>query len=285
MSQLSEKLAAGEFVVTAEIAPPKGVSLEQELSLAQTLAPLVTAINVTDNQGANLRMAPLAAAALLRQRGIEPILQMTCRDRNRMALQSDLLAAAALGIENLLLLSGDHPRFGDHPQARPVFDLDSVQLLQAARTLMAGEDLSGRPLQSSPVFFAGAAVAPEAEPFELMMQKVHKKAASGARFFQTQAGFREAPLLRFMEEAKPLGVPVILGVLLLKNARMARYLNDHIPGVRVPEEIIARLESAADPLALGIELARDLVALARRHCQGVHLMTLGCEDRIPRILC
>ncbi|KIH77272.1 5,10-methylenetetrahydrofolate reductase [Geoalkalibacter ferrihydriticus] len=285
MSRFAEKLAGGEFVVTAEIAPPKGVSLDQELALAASLPAEVTAVNVTDNQGANMRMAPLAVAALLRQRGIEPILQMTCRDRNRMALQSDLLAASALGIENLLLLSGDHPRFGDHPQARPVFDLDSVQLLRAAEALMAGHDLAGRPLQTSPVFFPGAAVTPEAEPFELMFQKVQKKAASGARFFQTQAVFREESLRRFMAQARPLGVPVVLGVILLKNVRMARYLNEHIPGVRVPEDIMTRLSEAADPLEQGVIIAREMVALARSECQGVHLMTLGCEDRIPQILC
>ncbi|MDO3380163.1 methylenetetrahydrofolate reductase [Geoalkalibacter halelectricus] len=285
MSHFSERLAGGEFVVTAEIAPPKGVALDLALGQADALPAEVVAVNVTDNQSANMRMAPLALAALLRQRGVEPILQMTCRDRNRMALQADLLAAAALGIENLLLLSGDHPRFGDHPQARPVFDLDSVQLLQAVQALMAGRDLAGRALTSAPVFCPGAAVTPEAEPFDLMFQKVQKKAAAGARFFQTQAVFSEEALARFMEHVRPLGVPVVMGVLLLKNARMARFLNEHIPGVRVPSDLINRLALAEDPLREGVEIARGLVATARRHCQGVHLMTLGCEDRISEILC
>lgn len=285
MSRFAAKLAVGEFVITAEIAPPKGASLQAELALAAGFPPEITAVNVTDNQGANMRMAPLVVASLLQQHGIEPILQMTCRDRNRMALQSDLLGAAALGIENLLLLSGDHLRFGDHPHARPVFDLDSVQLLNTAAILMAGKDLSGRPLGSAPTFFAGAAVSPEAEPFELMFQKVKKKAAAGARFFQTQAVFHEEPLLRFMDEIHPLGIPVVLGVLVLKNARMARYLNDHVPGVKVPETLVQRLEQSAVPLEEGVAIARDLVALARRACQGVHLMTLGCEDRISEILC
>lgn len=284
MSQLAEKLASGTFVVTAEIAPPKGTDLDGVLATASAFPAEVTAVNITDNQGANMRMSPLVVAALLRQGGVEPVLQMTCRDRNRMALQSDLLGAAACGIENLLLLSGDHPRFGDHPHARGVFDLDSVQLLQGADRLAAGLDLADRPLQGAPVFFSGAAVSPQSEPFELMFQKFHKKVQSGARFFQTQAVFSEEPLARFMAQARLLEVPVLLGVLLLKNARMARFVHEHVPGVRVPDALIARLEQAADPLAEGVSIARETVALARRYCHGVHLMTLGREDRIPEIL-
>jgi 5,10-methylenetetrahydrofolate reductase len=283
MSLLQQQLAAGRFVVTAEIAPPKGVDTAAALATARALRD-VTAVNVTDNQGANMRMAPLAMAVLLLREGIEPILQMTCRDRNRMALQSDLLGAAALGIENLLLLSGDHPRFGDHPGARPVFDLDSVQLLQGVRELMAGRDLSGRSLSGIPRFFPGAAATPEAEPLELMFQKYSKKVAAGACFFQTQAVFDIPRFEFFMEEARPLKAPVLLGVLLLKSARMARFLNANIPGVRVPEPLIERLEAAPQPIDEGVAIARELVACARRHCQGVHLMTLGGEERIPEIL-
>jgi methylenetetrahydrofolate reductase (NADH) len=283
MSQLQQQLAAGAFVVTAEIAPPKGCDVSEALAKAQQLAG-VTAINVTDNQGANMRLCPLALASLLVREGFEPILQLTCRDRNRMALQADLLGAAALGIENLLLLSGDHARFGDHPQARPVFDLDSVQLLQVADGLTRGTDMAGKPLSGVPVFFAGAAVTPEAEPFELMFQKYRKKVENGARFFQTQAVFDTAKLAEFMEAARPLGVPVLLGVLLLKSAKMARFLNANIPGVMVPEELIGRLETAADPREEGVAIARELVADARQHCEGVHLMTLGAEERIPELL-
>ena len=283
MSQLQQQLAAGAFAVTAEIAPPKGCDVAEALAKAQQFAG-VTAINVTDNQGANMRLCPLALASLLVREGYEPILQLTCRDRNRMALQADLLGAAALGIENLLLLSGDHARFGDHPQARPVFDLDSVQLLQVADGLTRGTDMVGKPVTGTPVFFAGAAVTPEAEPFELMFQKFRKKVENGARFFQTQAVFDTAKLVEFMAAARTLGVPVLLGVLLLKSAGMARFLNANIPGVQVPEAIIARLEGAADPREEGVAIARELVAAARRHCQGVHLMTLGAEERIPEIL-
>lgn len=283
MSKLAEQLAAGRFVVTAEIAPPKGIDMARALSKARLMKELA-AVNVTDNQGANMRLSPLALSALLLREGIEPILQLTCRDRNRLALQSDLLGAAALGIENLLLLSGDHACFGDHPQARSVFDLDSIQLLAAVRGLCAGHDMAGKPLRGVPHFFAGAAVTPEAEPFELMFQKFAKKAQAGTAFFQTQAVYDVDKLTRFMEAAAPLGKPVLLGVLLLKNARMAEFLNRSIPGVRVPARLIERLDNAADPLEEGIAIAREMVGHARRLCQGVHLMTLGHEERIGDII-
>ena len=231
-----------------------------------------------------MRMTPLVLAGMLVREGIEPILQLTCRDRNRMALQSDLLGAAALGVENVLLLSGDHARFGDHPAARSVFDLDSVQLLHGVAALARGEDLAGRPLTSAPRFFPGAAVTPEAEPFELTLQKFRKKAAAGAGFFQTQAVFEPQRLEQFMAEANRCAVPVLVGVLLLKSPRMARFLNERIPGVRVPQRLIERLEQAAQPLEEGVAIAREMVAEARRLAQGVHLMTLGQEGRIPEIL-
>jgi 5,10-methylenetetrahydrofolate reductase len=209
---------------------------------------------------------------------------MTCRDRNRVALQSDLLGAAALGIENLLILSGDHSKFGDHPDARPVFDLDSVQLLDVVAQLMHGVDMVGKPLAEAPRFFPGAALNPAAEPFELMVQKVRKKAESGARFFQTQAVFTRSELERLATMVTPLGVPVLAGVLLVRSARMARFLNANIPGMRVPEEVVSRLEGAADPLREGVAIARETVGWARGLCQGVHLMTLGHEELIPEIL-
>ena len=231
-----------------------------------------------------MRLSPLVLSGLMRQAGIEPILQLTCRDRNRLALQSDLLGASALGIENLLLLSGDHASFGDHPEARSVFDLDSVQLLQTVTGLMAGTDMANQSLSSSPTFFAGAAVSPEAEPFELMFQKFRKKIDCGAQFFQTQAIFDAERFSGFMQGASSLNVPVLAGILLLKSAGMARFLNARIPGVKVPEALIERLEKSERPLVEGVAIAREMVAVARDCCQGVHLMTLGNEDRIPEIL-
>jgi methylenetetrahydrofolate reductase (NADPH) len=283
MSRLSEKLASGQFVVTAEIAPPKGTNLTPALADAASLQG-VTAVNVTDNQGANMRLSSLALAAQLQQAGTETILQLTCRDRNRLALQSDLLGAAAFGIENLLLLSGDHSKFGDHPDARSVFDLDSVQLLAIVTGLMSGVDMVGKRLNGVPKFFPGAAVNPAAQPFELIFLKVRKKIDSGARFFQTQSIFDREALERFMSAMAPLKIPVIAGVLLIRSAKMARFLNANIPGVMVPEHLIGRIDRALDPVAEGIAIAQETVGWAREMCQGVHLMTLGNEDKIPMIL-
>lgn len=283
MSRLSDRLAQQQFVVTAEIAPPKGIDVSPALAKAELLRDM-DAINVTDNQGACMRMSPLALAGLLVQNGYEPILQITCRDRNRMALQSDLLGAAAMGIENLLILTGDHPKFGDHKASRPVFDLDSVQLLKAVTFLEQGADMAGKPLCVAPQFFSGAAVAPAAEPQLLTLKKFQKKVTCGAKFFQTQAVFRCSQLQSFMAGADRFQVPVILGVLLLKNARMANFLNRNIPGVQVPQDLLQRLEGAADPLQEGVQIAREMVGMARQYCQGVHLMTFGHENLIPQIL-
>lgn len=283
MSHLKEKLLSGQFVTTAEIAPPKGADIDAALLTADKLKS-VDAINVTDNQGACMRMAPLALARRLVENGYEPILQITCRDRNRMALQSDLLGAAALGIKNLLLLTGDHPSFGDHASSRPVFDLDSVQLLKAVTELQCGHDMAGNALDSWPLFFAGAAAAPAAEPRDLILTKIKKKIDCGVGFFQTQAVFDRSHVESFMTSVSGEQIPVILGVLLLKGPRMARYLNERIPGVYVPDEIVQRLDGAGDSLGEGLKIAREMVGWARELCQGVHLMTFGREDLIPQIM-
>lgn len=284
MSALRQALAAGSFVTTAEVTPPKGPDPAHFLERASLVRPFVTAINVTDNQGANMRISPLAAAALLLREGHEPIMQLTCRDRNRIALQSDLLGAAALGVTNLLALTGDDISFGDHREARQVFDIDSVQLLQVIRALNSGVDASGRRLEGNTAFFCGAAAAPEAEPFELSCFKIEKKIAAGVQFFQTQAVFDLERLARFADFVRPSGVKVIAGVLLIKSAATARFINRAIPGLTVPESLVAELESSADPLATGVEAARSLVAGCREICDGVHVMPLGREDLVPEIL-
>ena len=284
ISRLQQKLDAGEFVITAEVCPPKGCNCDDFLAKSRALREVADAINVTDNQGANMRISPLAAAALLAREGIEPIFQITCRDRNRMALQSDLLGAAALGVRNILALTGDHISFGDHRQAKPVFDLDSVQLLQAIAGLAEGRDLAGNPLHGIPEFYAGAAAAPEAEPFEPTLSKLGKKASAGARFFQTQAFFDPERLDLFREAVRPLGVKVIAGIFLLKSAKMARYITDNIPGLRVPAPLVTELENSPDPLAQGVAIARRLAAQARSFCDGIHVMAMGREDLIPEIL-
>ena len=284
ISRLKQKLEAGEFVLTAEVCPPKGSDCAEFLEKAARLRGYVDCINVTDNQGANMRISPLAAAALLVRADIEPIFQITCRDRNRMALQSDLLGAAALGIVNVLALTGDHITFGDHRQAKPVFDLDSVQLLDAISKLSAGRDLSDNPLHGAPLFYTGAAAAPEAEPFPLTLYKLEKKVKAGARFFQTQALFTPEKLLAFRNAVSHLDVKIIAGVLLIKSAGMARYVNQYIPGLAVPAEIIAQLENAPSPIAKGVEIARRLVAELLPFCDGIHVMAMGREDLIPEII-
>jgi methylenetetrahydrofolate reductase (NADPH) len=284
ISRLQQKLDAGEFVITAEVCPPKGADCRDFLAKAGALRGIADAVNVTDNQGANMRISPLAASALLVREGIEPIFQVTCRDRNRMALQSELLGAAALGVRNILALTGDHISFGDHRQAKPVFDLDSIQLLQAIAGLAEGRDLAGNPLHGAPEFYAGAAAAPEAAPFGPTLIKLEKKAAAGARFFQTQAFFDPEKLLVFREAVRPLGVKVIAGIFLLKSAKMARFVTTNIPGLRVPDNLVAELENASDPVAQGVEIARRLAGQARSCCDGIHIMAMGREDLIPEIL-
>jgi len=284
ISRLQQKLEGGEFVITAEVCPPKGADCSQFLAGARALRGIVDAINVTDNQGANMRISPLAASALLVREGIEPICQLTCRDRNRMALQSDLLGAALLGVRNILALTGDHISFGDHRQAKPVFDLDSVQLLQAIAGMTEGKDLSGNPLHGVPEFYAGAAAAPEAEPLAPSLLKLRKKAAAGARFFQTQAFFDPERLRFFVDTVRPLGVKVIAGIFLLRSARMAKFVTANIPGLKVPEPLVEELRSATDPVAAGVEIARRLAMEARDCCDGIHVMAMGREDLIPEIV-
>lgn len=283
-SNLQQKLSRGEFVITAEVCPPKGCDTSLFIHHSRELAKLIDAINVTDNQGANMRISPLAASFLLLSEGVEPILQLTCRDRNRLALQSELLGAAALGITNILALTGDHISFGDHKNGKSVFDLDSVQLLNTIKCLENGNDLAGKKLEGTPVFFAGTAAAPEAEPFELTLFKLRKKAAAGAQFFQTQAVFQPDRLRRFADAVMPLEVKVITGILLLKSAAMARFINKNIPGLRVPDELIAELENSANPAETGVEIACRIARAVKPYSAGVHIMAMGREEIIPQIV-
>ncbi len=281
---LREALGSGRFAVTAEAQPPKGTAVEEALRQAEELRGRVTAFNVTDQQSSVMRLGSLALCHLLAERGLEPIYQVTCRDRNRIALQSDLLSAAALGIENVLCLTGDHVSLGDHPQAKPVFDLDAVTLLVAARALMEGHDLAGHELAGTPRFFLGAVVSPCAEPVEPQLFKMEKKVRAGAQFFQTQAVFALDRFAAFMEAARGFGVPVIAGIILLKSARMARFMNQNIPGIRVPEELIQELEASKDREGTSVAIAARLIRELRPYCAGVHIMAMGWEHLIPRVL-
>lgn len=283
-SRLARKLAANEFVITAEVAPPHGCDLTGFQRSAACLAPHVDAVNVTDNQGANMRMSPLTAASLLVKEGIEPVMQLTCRDRNRLALQSDLLGAAGMGIHNILALTGDDIGCGDHRHGRAVFDLDSVLLLQAISNMNKGQDMNGANLSGTPVFFAGAAAAPEAEPFAATRPKLARKAAAGARFFQTQAVFRLDKLATFCASAKPLEAKVIAGILVLRSAKMAEFINRNIPGLTIPAEVMERLRGAADPAAEGVAIAVELARRCREICDGIHIMTMGRDEVVPCIV-
>lgn len=281
---LREALAGGTFVVTAEVSPPKGTAVEAALHEAERLRGLAAAINVTDQQGSVMRLGSLALCHLLVERGLEPVYQVTCRDRNRIALQSDLLSAAALGIENVLCLTGDHVRLGDHPAAKPVFDLDAVTLLQTARQLGEGRDLAGKELAGAPRFFLGAVVSPAAEPLEPQVFKMEKKIRAGAQFFQTQAVFEVEQFAALREACGVFSVPVLAGVILLKSAKMARFMNQNIAGVRVPEATIREMESSKDREATSVEIAARLIRGLRPLAAGLHLMAMGWEHLIPRVL-
>ncbi|MBA7477565.1 Bifunctional homocysteine S-methyltransferase/5,10-methylenetetrahydrofolate reductase [subsurface metagenome] len=286
MSKLREKLELGEFVVTGEIGPPKGVDLNKCLDEAVALRGQVTAINVTDLQSAVLRIGSLAVSAKLIERGLEPVFQLTCRDRNRLALQSDLLSAWALGIENVLCLTGDHPILGDHAEAKPVYDLDSVQLLKGASTLNQGHDMSGHELESNPSLFLGAVVTPAAEPLEPQLIKMKRKIEAGARFFQTQAIYEPEKFERFMNEVHGFGVPIIAGVVILKSAAMAKFMNANVAGISVPESIIREMEDTAkeDRKKKAVEITVRIIRQVSPFCQGVHIMPLGWDDLLPEII-
>ncbi len=282
--KLSEVLQNGDFVITSEIGPPKGVDTEPMLEEAEHLRDRVTAINVTDQQSSVMRLGSLAVCRLLKEREIEPIFQMTCRDRNRIALQSDLLSAAALGIQNVLCLTGDYVSLGDHPDAKPVFDLDSVSLLYTAKQLMEGHDLSGRELSGDPDFCLGAVVSPAAEPLEPQLIKMERKVCAGACFFQTQAVFDTEQFARFVDQAKHFSVPILVGIIPLKSAGMARFMNRNVAGVNVPEKLIEEMANATDRLAKSVEISARLIRDMKDLCQGVHLMPVGWEKHVPAIL-
>jgi 5,10-methylenetetrahydrofolate reductase len=282
--KLSELFNDGRFVITAEAGPPKGVDVGQMLEDVELLRDRVDAFNVTDQQSSVMRLGSLAASHLIKKRGAEPIYQVTCRDRNRLALQSDLLSAYALGIENVLCLTGDYVALGDHPEAKPVFDLDSVSLLLTASRLQEGYDLAGRELVGSPSFCLGAVVNPGSNPLEPQIIKMEKKIEAGAQFFQTQAVYEPEKFAAFMKEVEGFGVPVMVGIILLKSAGMARFMNRNVAGIHVPDHLIAEMEEAKDRAEMSVEIAGRLIREMKGLCQGVHIMALGWERYVPAIL-
>ena len=279
-----EKIRSGKFIVTSEIGPPKGIDVKEMLEDADLVKGRVDAVNVTDLQSSVLRLGSLAVCHLLEDRGVEPILQMTCRDRNRLALQSDLLSAAVLGIENVLVLTGDYPSAGDHPEAKPVFDLGSVELLDVIKSLQAGKDMKGNLLRGAPKFCAGAVVNPGADPLEPEIIKMEKKIEAGALFFQTQAIYDIELFKRFLDASKHLKTTILAGIILLKSAGMARFMNKNIAGIFVPEDIIKEVEGASDRSAKSIEIAARLIKGLKPLCQGVHIMPIGWDKKVPLVL-
>ncbi len=299
-----EKIQAGKCLITGEVGPPKGADVAHLLEEADLFKDRVDATNVTDIQSSVMRVGSLAVCHLLKERGHTPVFQVTCRDRNRLALQSDILSAAILGIENILILTGDHQSLGDHPQAKGVFDLDSVQLLEAIRGLEEGHDMVGNKLEGAPPKFClGAVVNPGADPIEPEIIKLEKKVKAGAEFIQTQAVYEPEKFKTFMEMIKHIHpvrhcsangnangvsngvkVPILVGIVLLKSAGMARYMNKNVAGVFVPDNLIKEMETTKDKKAASVEIGARLIKELKGSCQGVHIMPLGWDDLIVKVL-
>ena len=283
-----EALNSGKFVITSEIGPPKGTNIEKMCHHIDILKDTVDAINATDHQSSVMRVPSLGGCLFIKEQGGEPILQMTCRDRNQLALQADLLLAYIKGIRNVLCLTGDAVVVGDHKQAQDVFELDSTQLLQTIRHLETGKDLGGNNLDGAVEFCAGAIVTPEAQPIEPQLIKFEKKIEAGAEFIQTQAIYDLDNFKRFMEYARQFPVKILAGIVLLTSARMARIMTENVPGIFVPQNLIDELDSVPKEEAIrkGIEIAGRMVATLKEEaiCDGVHIMAIGREEVVPDIL-
>ena len=286
--RITELFDNGQFVVTAEVGPPKGIGADHFVSEAKEYLSGITAVNVTDNQSSVMRMGSLPTCVALKNAGLTPILQLTCRDRNRIALQSELLGAAMLGIDNILCLTGDHTKMGDHPGAKPVFDLDSVSLLHTVCQLEKGVDLAGNELVGeAPKFAKGAVVSPCSDSVDAQLAKMERKVMAGAEYFQTQAVFEPEKFISFMEQAKQFGKPVQLGVIIPKSAGMAKFMNNNVAGVHVPQWMIDELAADKEKAKAGItgvELAAKVIKECRPYCQGLHIMALGWEAKVPELL-
>lgn len=285
---LRDLLNSGKFVVTAEVGPPKGTDIKEMRHHMELLKGKVDVVNITDNQSAVMRICSLAVCKIAMEHGLEPILQMTCRDRNRIGLQSDLLGAAVLGINNVLCMTGDHVSAGDHKGAKPVYDVESVQLLRIVDGLNNGKDMYGNELKGATDFLQGAVVTPEANPLEPQLIKFEKKVRAGAKFFQTQAIYDIEKFREFMKHARKFPVKVLAGFVVLKSAGMANFLNSNVPGIKVPQTLIEELKAAGKEKALetGLNItARHIKQLKdEKICDGVHIMAIGMEDKVPLIM-
>jgi methylenetetrahydrofolate reductase (NADPH) len=286
MNNFRQAAIAGEFLITAEVAPPKGGNVTHMMQMANRLKGRVHAVNITDGSRAVMRMTPLAASVILMQQGIEPICQFACRDRNRIGLQADLLGAHALGIHNVLALTGDPMKAGDYPQSKGVFDLEAVRLLKLINNLNNGLDGNQKSLPDGAIdLFPGAAVDPQLKSWSGLKSRFERKIAAGAQFFQSQLISDFDLLDRFMSEiASNYKKPILAGIFLLKSAKNAEFINRNVPGVNIPQRIVDRLAQAKDPLLEGMQIAAEQVQLASQMCQGVHMMAVRREDLIPQIL-
>ena len=290
-SSLERILESGQFAVTGEAGPPKGSSAKAVERKGELLKFCCDAINVTDNQTAIVRMSSLAGTILLKNQGIEPVLQMVVRDRNRLALQADLLGAAALGIRNVLCLSGDHQKFGNHPSAKGVYDIDSMQLIQLVKqmrdehTLINGEEFSGE----AP-FFIGAAANPYADPFEFRVVRLAKKVAAGADFIQTQGIFDVPKFVKWMDMVRDRGLHekthILAGLIPMKSVGMARYMRNNVSGLSVPKELVDRMADASDPKEEGVTICLETIEQLKEidGIHGIHIMAVAWEDIVPRIV-
>jgi methylenetetrahydrofolate reductase (NADH) len=286
MKQFEQKIRSGNFTVTTELTPPKGIDLAQFFAKADALKGLVDAINITESPRARMAAEPKSVAHLLQDRGIEAIVQITARDRNRIAIQADLLGGYLLGIANFIFMTGDDPKNGDHPETKGVFDLTTIELLNAARSLRSGRDLSGNDLHGAPQMFLGSTINPGAADFDREAENARRKIDAGSQFFQSQAIYDTGLLARFLGAAKLGDVPLLAGVIPLKTAKMGRWLNEKVPGIRVPAAILDEMERAGPDgeAAKGVEIAARTLRELRSICNGVHLMAIGGEDRLPEIL-
>lgn len=286
MNRFRNAVKSGEFLVTAEVAPPKGADPTHMIEMASTLKGRVHAVNVTDGSRAVLRMSSLAASIILKNNGIEPICQVACRDRNRIGLQADLMGASALGLNNILALTGDPVKAGDHKDARSVFDMESTRLLKMIAKLNQGIDWNEKALPDGATdLFVGAAVDPQSPSWSGLKKRFERKLLAGCQFFQSQLISDFDKLEKFMNQiAVDSNKPILAGIFLLKSAKNAAFINKYVPGVDIPEHIINRLAKAEKPLEEGIKIAAEQVQIASKICHGVHLMAIKREDLIPRIL-
>lgn len=283
--RLKDVLDRGTFAVTIEYNPPKGTNITAVLDNAKQLVGRVHGVNVTDNTAAVVRAGSMAVCRLLYELGHDPVMQLTCRDRNRIAMQSDLMGAHMLGIRNILCLTGDYPTVGDHKEAKPVYDLDSVQVMQLVQGLNAGRDMAGNKLDGATAFAIGAAVTPEADPLGPMLAKFEVKVKAGAQFFQTQAVYNPDQFAKFMQAVRPFKVKVLAGILVLRNAKMAEFMNANIPGVSVPQTMIDELRAAGDRAEdVGVDIAVRTIKAVRPSCDGVHIMAIKATHRLAEII-